>query len=215
MPIIDICTQVILGKKLKELNYGIDLYKEKDFVAIKSPVFSMEKISNGDIALGPLMKSTGEMLSIDRSFEYAMKKSMIGKGMKCGYRGIFLSVSEEKKHQCLEIVALLKEMKFKIYATKGTHDYILDKGFESVCLDKLSESDEITRLIQSRTIDMIINIPGQNQNSASDGFKIRRLAIESGLACFTSLETIEAKLKVLTYKIEAKDLQLIDLCKIQ
>jgi len=215
VPMVDLSCQVMMGKKLKDLGYGLGLYREKNFVAIKTPIFSMEKIVNGDLSLGPLMKSTGEIMSIDENFDKAMKKSMVARGIHRESKGVFLSVCDEKKEASQLVMKQLKTLGYKIYATRGTHHFLQEEGIASECVDKVSINDDIFNLINRGAIDMIINIPSQKQVSTSDGFKIRRKASESGLLCYTVLDTVAAKLAIHLKDIKEETLEIIDICLIK
>lgn len=191
-PMIEIATKLMLGHTLKEMGYTIPLKEANDIVAIKVPVFSMEKLRGAEMALSPEMKSTGELLSVDYTFESAIKKSLIAQNYHMKHRSVLISIDSKSKHKIDDIARALHDKGYTIYATKGTHDYLEAINIESKCVYKLNESNDILNLITSEELDMVINIPNKGFNSKSDGFRIRREAIERKIPCYTSLETVKA-----------------------
>lgn len=215
IPMIEVATKVIMGAKLKELNYGVGISHVKDFVALKLPVFSMEKINDVDIILNPEMKSTGEILSIDKDFNSALKKGMISLKYKDEKKAVLLTISDLKKTESLDVAGKLKELGYTIYATLGTKKFLAENNIETQLANKIGEENNVIDLITEQVIDMVINIPQKGHDALTDGFKIRRNAVERNIACYTSLDTIKAKLDVLISGIRSCDLEIIDICKIK
>ena len=216
LPIIEIATRVMFGEKLRNMGYGIDLYRKSNYVCVKMPVFSFEKIKNADTSLGPEMKSTGEVLGVDVKYENAILKAFIASGINVKHQGnIFISVRDKDKLEVLPIAKKFKEKGFDIYATSGTSTFLKKNGIESIALEKLSEgSEDITDLIQSGKIDFVINTPTKGKNANRDGFKIRRIAVECKIPCFTALDTVNALYKAIDLETKEEDLNPVDITKI-
>jgi carbamoyl-phosphate synthase large subunit len=135
LPIIDVATNVIFGKKLRNMPYGTGLYKKSPWIAVKVPVFSFEKIKGSETALGPEMKSTGEVLGIDKLFSDALLKAFIGVGTRVPNKGnLLVSVRNKDKEEVLPIVNRYNELGFKILATKGTGKYLKANGVDDVTI---------------------------------------------------------------------------------
>lgn len=216
LPVIDIATRVILGEKLKNMGYGTGVLPEKEYVAIKVPVFSFEKIKNADTSLGPEMKSTGEVLGIAKSFSDAVLKGFIGSGINIPTGGnIFITVRDKDKPEILDLVEKLENKKFKIWATRGTAKFLEENGVESKILDKLHEGENgIIENIQSGKITFIINTPTRGKDSDRDGFKIRRAATECKIPCFTSIDTAYALYNAIAAGKTEEELDIVDITKI-
>lgn len=216
LPVIDIATRVILGEKLKNMEYGVGIYKKSDYVAIKMPVFSFEKIKNADTSLGPEMKSTGEVLGIDKNFNDALVKSFIGAGINIPNEGnVLITVKDKDKKEILPLAKKLKAKGFKIFATSGTSEYFKENGIASRILNKLSEGeDSIIHNIQSGKIKFIINTPTRGKEETRDGFKIRRIATECKIPCFTSIDTASALIVAIENNKKEEDLEIVDITKI-
>jgi carbamoyl-phosphate synthase large subunit len=217
LPIIDIATNVIFGEKLRNMSYGIGLYKKTSYIAVKLPVFSFEKIQGSEISLGPEMKSTGEVLGVDKLFSDALLKAFIAGGINVPQTGSMLvTVREKDRNELLPIVNRYIDIGFKIYATPGTGKYLEDHGANVKIVQKVWEGDNsILELIQSGKVNMVINTPTTlAKNSNSDGFRIRRLAVEHHIPCFTSLDTVKALRHAIKDGKSEKDLTPVDITKI-
>lgn len=216
LPMIDVATEVILGKKLKDMPYGTGLYKKSDYVCVKMPVFSFEKIKNADTSLGPEMKSTGEVLGVDKNFENAVLKAFIASGANVSKTGsILITIRDKDKEEVLPIAKKFKEKGFIIYSTIGTAKYLKEHGIDAIVVEKIWEGkDSIIDLIQSGKINFVVNTPTKGKQANRDGFKIRRLAVECKIPCFTSLDTVNALYKAINDNVEEKDLEVVDITKI-
>ena len=213
LPVIDIATRVILGEKLKNMEYGTGLYKKSDYIAVKMPIFSFEKIKNADISLGPEMKSTGEVLGISKSFSEAILKAFIASGVNIPYKGnVLITVRDKDKIEMLPIAKNLDGLGFSIYATTGTAKFLNDNGVKAKGVQKIWEGeDSIIQLIESGKLNFIINTPTKGKNASRDGFKIRRLAVETKIPCFTALDTVSALYEAIENGIKEEELNPVDI----
>ena len=216
LPMIDIATNVILGKKLKDLGYGTGLYKKSKYVCVKMPVFSFEKIKNADTSLGPEMKSTGEVLGVAKKFENAVLKAFIASGANVSTSGaILITVRDKDKPEMLPIAKKFQKQEFKIYATYGTAKFLKENGVASTVIEKLWEGkNSIIDLIETGKINFVINNPTKGKQANRDGFKIRRMAVECKIPCFTSLDTVNALYQAIEDELHNADLTPIDITTI-
>ena len=216
VPIIDLATKVMLGQKLKDLGYGTGIYKEADYYAVKAPVFSFEKLTDVDTGLGPEMKSTGEVLGLAETYPQALLKAFKGCGLRVPKRGsrVIVTVKDEDKAEMIGIARGFEEMGIEIYATSGTCDALTAAGIACKRVNRVSQSHpNILDMIQSGTVDLIINTPTKGRKHDSDGFKIRRSAVEHSVACVTAIDTARAVLTV-REQSRSEDLTPIDITKI-
>ncbi|MGL6202240.1 MAG: carbamoyl-phosphate synthase large subunit [Lachnospiraceae bacterium] len=216
IPIVPLATQVIIGKKIKELGYAPGLQPEADYFAVKMPVFSFEKIRGADISLGPEMKSTGECLGIARTFEEALYKAFLGAGINLPkYHNMIITVRDEDKPQAVEVARRFKAIGYKIFATRSTAEALNQGGVKAISVKKIEqESPNLMDLILGHEIDLVIDIPQQGAEKAKDGFLIRRNAIETGVNVLTAMDTAEALITSLE-NTDIKNLELIDIATIQ
>lgn len=215
IPIVPLAAQVICGHTLKEMGYTPGLQKKADYIAIKMPVFSFEKIRGADISLGPEMKSTGECLGIAKSFNEALYKAFEGAGLKLPkYKNMIISVRESDHEEVVEIARRFLNVGYKIFATKGTAKVLNANGVKAFPVRKLEqESPNILDLILGHEIDLVIDIPQQGAERSRDGFVIRRNAIETGVHVLTSLDTAAALATSLENR--AKELTLVDIATVK
>ena len=216
VPIIDLATKVMLGEKLKDLGYGTGIYKEADYFAVKAPVFSFEKLTDVDIGLGPEMKSTGEVLGLAETFPQALLKAFKGAGLRAPKKGgrIILTVKDEDKPEIIAIARGFEEMGVELYATSGTCDALLEAGIECKRVNRVSQAHpNILDMIASGTVDLIINTPTKGRKHDTDGFKIRRSAVEHSVGCVTAIDTAHALLTVREFG-HSEELTPIDITKI-
>ena len=216
VPIIDLATKVMLGQQLKDLGYGTGIYKEADYYAVKAPVFSFEKLTDVDTGLGPEMKSTGEVLGLAETYPQALLKAFKGCGLRVPKRGsrVIVTVKDEDKPEMIGIARGFEEMGIEIYATSGTCDALTAAGIACKRVNRVSQAHpNILDMIQSGTVDLIINTPTKGRKHDSDGFKIRRSAVEHSVACVTAIDTARAVLTV-REQSRSEDLTPIDITKI-
>ena len=194
-------TRIALGATVKELGYHSGLVPPKPYVAVKAPVFSFAKMTDVDIALGPEMKSTGEVMGIDYHYARALYKAIIGSGMNVPTKGcILFTVADKDKDEMKQLAKAFSDIGFEICATEGTAKAIQAMGIDAEIVGKVHErSTDIIQMIKSGKINMVINTLTQGKHSMNDGFKIRRATVEHGVACLTSLDTAWEVLRVLSF----------------
>ena len=199
VPIIDLATKVMMGEKLKDLGYGTGIYKEADYYAVKMPVFSFEKLTDVDTGLGPEMKSTGEVLGLAETFPQAMLKAFKGANMRAPKAGgrVIITVKDEDKKEIVGIAKGFADMGIEILATEGTYNALVEAGVPCTKVARVSEAHpNISDMIASGTIDLVINTPTKGRKHDTDGFKIRRATVEHGVGCVTAIDTARAMLTV-------------------
>ena len=208
IPMANLATKVILGQKLKDLGYKNGLAPVKEGVYVKVPVFSFSKLTRVDISLGPEMKSTGEVMGKDTTLEKALYKGLIGAGRKMPLHGsILFTVADKHKEEACELARRFQEIGFRIWATEGTANYFEDNDVRTKIGYKIEENPEINLidLIQTGKVQYIVNTMTKGKQSERDGFQIRRTSVENGVPCLTSMDTVEAILKVIesmSFKME-------------
>ena len=198
---VNLATRIALGATVKELGYHSGLVPPKPYVAVKAPVFSFAKMTDVDIALGPEMKSTGEVMGIDYHYARALYKAIIGSGMNVPTKGcILFTVADKDKDEMKQLAKAFSDIGFEICATEGTAKAIQAMGIDAEIVGKVHErSTDIIQMIKSGKINMVINTLTQGKHSMKDGFKIRRATVEHGVACLTSLDTAWEVLRVLSF----------------
>ena len=215
IPIVPLATRIICGHTIKELGYTPGLQPAADYIAIKMPVFSFEKIRGADISLGPEMKSTGECLGIARTFNEALYKAFEGAGIRLPkYKKMIMTVRSSDHEEAVDIARRFAAVGYQIFATRGTARTLNRNGVKAYEIRKLEqESPNILDLVLGHQIDLIIDIPAQGAERSRDGFVIRRNAIETGVNVLTSLDTAAAL--VTSLENRAKELTLIDIATVK
>ena len=215
IPIVPLATKVILGHTIRELGYEPGLQREADYIAIKMPVFSFEKIRGADIALGPEMKSTGECLGIAKTFNEALYKAFLGAGINLPKnKNMIITVKDEDKKDIIPIAQRFQALGYKIYATRNTAKTLNENGVNAIRTNKIEQpSPNLMDLILGHKIDLVIDTPSQGVEHSKDGFVIRRNAIETGVNVLTSLDTATALVTSLE-NTDVKKLTLIDIATI-
>ncbi len=205
IPIVKLATRVITGHTIKSMGYTPGLQAKADYIAIKMPVFSFEKIRGADISLGPEMKSTGECLGIAKQFNEALYKAFQGAGVNLPkHKQIIITVKDEDKPDVVDIAQRFEKLGYKIYATYGTAKYLNERGVNAIKVNKLEqEAPTLLDLILEHKIDLVIDSPSNGIEHSGDGFLIRRHAIETGVNVLTSLDTAHA----LITSLEVQDKQ--------
>ena len=195
IPIVDLAARVIIGETIKGMGYKPGLQPEAEYIAIKMPVFSFEKIRGAEISLGPEMKSTGECLGIAKTFEEALYKAFLGAGVILPkHKQMIITVNDKDKPEALEVAKRFEKLGYKIYATRSTAKYLQNGGVDALRVNKITqESPNVMDLILGHKIDLVIDTPTQGHGDKTrDGFLIRRNAIETGVHCITAMDTAVA-----------------------
>ncbi len=203
---VNVATRIALGSTVKELGFRSGLVTPKPYVAVKAPVFSFAKMQDVDIALGPEMKSTGEVMGIDYHYARALYKAIVGSGTNVPTNGcILFTVADKDKEEMKQLAKAFNELGFHIVATSGTAKALQSIGIDAELVGKVHErSTDIIQRIKSGKINMVINTLTQGKHSVGDGFKIRRATVEHGIACLTSLDTAWEVLRVLSFMRERR-----------
>ncbi|MCR5666335.1 MAG: carbamoyl-phosphate synthase large subunit [Eubacterium sp.] len=194
IPIVDLATKVMIGETIKSMGYEPGLQPKADYIAIKMPVFSFEKLRGAEISLGPEMKSTGECLGIAKTFNEALYKAFLGAGVILPkHKQMIMTVKDADKEEAVGVAKRFEALGYKIYATRSTAKYFQDHGIKALRVNKISqESPNVMDLILGHKIDLVIDTPTQGRDKSRDGFLIRRYSIETGIHCLTSLDTANA-----------------------
>lgn len=215
IPIVDLATRVILGETIRGMGYEPGLAPEADYVAIKMPVFSFEKLRGAEISLGPEMKSTGECLGIAKTFNEALYKAFLGAGIRLPkYKQMIMTVKDADKEEAVGVAKRFEALGYKIYATRSTAKCLEEHGVHALRINKISqESPNVMDLILGHKIDLVIDTPTQGRDKTRDGFLIRRNAIETGVHCLTSMDTANAL--ALSLETASDNLTMIDIAKVK
>lgn len=216
IPAIALATRAMLGEKIQDMGYGTGLYKNSGYYAIKLPVFSFEKIIGADTSLGPEMKSTGEVLGISQDYNEALLKAFDGGGVSLPKDGkIIVTVRDKDKAEICEMLKEFKDSEFKFYATPGTRKVLMEAGIDAKPVNKLSgESPNILDMMNAGDVSLIINTPTHGRIPDRDGFKLRRIAVESGTSCLTSLDAAKAIMQS-TFIVPSDKMSLTDIATLQ
>ena len=217
VPMVDLATKIILGKKLKDMGYKSGLHPVGDYVAVKVPVFSFEKLHDVDNQLGPEMKSTGECLGIAKTFSEALLKGLIAAGYKLFDKGgVLISVKDSDKNDVIEIASRFEELGFKIYATGGTASVLNRNMIAANHVYRISENKEpnVISMLESGEIQYVISTSETGRKPSLDSVRMRRKAVERSIACLTSIDTANALLDCLEMHKTVDDIELVDITKI-
>lgn len=214
IPMVNLATRIMMGRKLSDFEYGTGLYRESEYISVKVPVFSFEKLHDVDISLGPEMKSTGEVLGIARTFPEALLKGIIGSGIKLPKKGggILMTVRDTDKPELIQLAEEFEKLGFELYATGKTAHLLNTQGIATNAVKKIGEGEpNLLDLIQSGKVSLIVNTPTKGRKPERDGFKIRRKAVEISIPCLTSLDTARAVLDCIKLGKDEKDLEVVNL----
>ncbi|MDE6726430.1 MAG: ATP-grasp domain-containing protein, partial [Oscillospiraceae bacterium] len=220
VPMVDLATKIILGKKLKDMGYKSGLYPESKYIAVKVPVFSFEKLHDVDNQLGPEMKSTGECLGIARTFGDALFKGLTAAGYKfCDApngKGVIISVRDSDKNEVIEIASRFEELGFKIYATGGTASVLNRNMIAANHVYRIHEVKEpnVITLLESGEISYVVSTSETGRKPSLDSVKMRRKAVERSIVCLTAIDTANALLDCLEAGRSITDVELVDITKI-
>lgn len=209
VPIVELATKVMLGEKLSNLGFGINVYKEPEVVAVKVPVFSTQKLPRVEVSLGPEMKSTGEVLGVGRDVHEALYKGFLASGMLLKkQKGLVLAtINDHDKEEFLHIAKALKELGYSFICTSGTAEFLRNAGFAVKEVRKIKEQEpNILNAIKNMEVDIVINTPTKGKISSREGFIIRRAAIEKNIPVITILDTIKAMVGV-AHRFNSSDIK--------
>jgi carbamoyl-phosphate synthase large subunit len=219
VPIVELATKVMLGHKLGELGYGIDVYQEPELVAVKVPVFSTQKLPGVEVCLGPEMRSTGEVLGVGADIYEALYKGCLGAGLQLvKKKGVVLAtINDHDKEEFLIIAKELNALGYRLMCTSGTAKFLKQAGLQVDTVRKLNEEEpNILNLIKDMEVDLVINTPTKGKDALREGFMIRRAAVEKNIAVFTVLDTIKTLIEVTKrYQsdLEIKDMKIYNMGK--
>ena len=216
IPMVDLATKIMLGETLKSLGYESGLYPSGDYVAVKVPVFSFEKLQDVDTMLGPEMKSTGECLGIGRTFEDALLKGLIAAGYDLKKEGgVLISVRDSDKQEIIPIADRFSRMGFELYGTSGTANVLNHNMIATNLVRKISEGEPNTiTLLESGKIHYMISTSEKGRMPARDSVKMRRKSVERSICCLTAIDTASALSKILESGRSIDDVELVDITKI-
>ncbi len=217
VPMVDLASKIMVGAKLKDFGYGTGLYKTPPYFAVKVPVFSFEKLSDVNSALGPEMKSTGEVLGIGKTLNEAIFKGMIAAGFKlynhteAAAKGVFLTVSDPDKFEIVKLAKKLDEQGFKLYATRGTAREIASLGIDVTVVRNLSKTNEIMDLLEGDKLNYIVYTGIGQKKSIEDFVRLHKRATQLGVACLTSLDTANALADIIASRYTEQNTELVDI----
>ena len=216
VPMVEIATRMMFGEKLRDQGYGIGLYPEAEYVAVKVPVFSFEKLHDVDTLLGPEMKSTGEVLGIAKTFEEALYKGLVAAGYKMKHEGgVLVTVRDTDKQEVVPIVEKFEKMGFNIYATAGTALTLNQNMIAANTVRKIEEEEpNILTLFDQNKIDYIITTSKKGRKPQRHSVQMRRRAVERSIVTMTALDTANALANSLMSKRTLNDVDLVDITKI-
>ncbi len=212
--VIDIATRVMLGEKLADMGYTNEICPEPNIVAVKVPVFSTEKLPQVEVSLGPEMRSTGEVLGLGRTLNEALYKGFIPAGMTVPKKNstILATICKQEQQNFIPIAKRFAAMGCNFIATEGTANVLLQNDIDVRKVRKISEGvPNILDTVRSGVVDLIVDIPRKANNKASDGFRIRRVAVESDITLLTSLDTLGAMLSVLESHEGEQEMQIYNI----
>ncbi|WP_055665770.1 carbamoyl-phosphate synthase large subunit [Desnuesiella massiliensis] len=214
VPIIDLATKAMMGYKLKDLGYGLGIYKEPEMISVKVPVFSTHKLSRVEVSLGPEMKSTGEVLGVGYTLEEALYKGFIASGtfLKNKSKKILATVNNNDKEEFLNLAKELYDLGYEFVATKGTAELLRTNNIKVTEVNKIKDGKpDIIDFIGQNDLDMVINTPTKGNDSTRDGFNIRRTAIEKSIPVITSMDTLRAMIHIEKCHMSHENLEVIEM----
>jgi carbamoyl-phosphate synthase large subunit len=211
IPMVNVATKCMLGKKIREMGYAPGLYPARPYYAVKAPVFSFAKLTEVDISLGPEMKSTGEIMGIDPDYPTALYKAMVASGVEVASEGALIAtIADRDKEEAGELIREFANLGFSVYATAGTQAYLQSIGVESIVVKKIHEgSPNIADVIRSGKVRLVLNTLSPERNPEREGARIRRASVEHAIPCLTSLDTARALLLALTSRKRTEEFSLL------
>ncbi len=216
IPMVDLATKISLGMTLKELGYESGLYPSADYIAVKVPVFSFEKLHGVDTMLGPEMKSTGECLGIAKTFEDALLKGLTAAGFDLKTEGgVLISVKDTDKQEIVAIADKFSQMGFELYGTSGTAAVLNRNMIATNHTNKVSEGEpNVISLLESGKVHYVISTSAKGRMPARESVQMRRKTVERSICSLTAIDTARALANVLQTHRTINDVELIDITKI-
>ena len=216
IPMIDLATRVMTGERLKDLGYGTGLYRSADYIAVKVPVFSFEKLHDVDTQLGPEMKSTGEVLGVAPNFHEALYKGLLAAGYTMKKKGgVLITVRDTDKNEIADVAKKYAAMGFTLYATKGTSAVLNEAGIENIMVEKIDEGEgNCLDLLKENKVDYIISTSKKGRIPTRSAVIMRRKAVELAIPCLTSIDTAIAMADSLCSEYTSENVTLVDINKI-
>lgn len=217
VPMVDLATRVMVGQKLADMGYGSGLYKIPPYMAVKVPVFSFEKLNDVNSALGPEMKSTGEVLGIGRTLNEALFKGLVSAGFDLDFinnrnkNGVILSVSDKDKFEIVGLAKKLDDLGMRLFATEGTAKAISSLGIDVTVLQKFGENNSIMKKLESGNIRFAVITGRGEKESVRDYIAIHRKCILQSVACLTSLDTANAYANIIASRFTLGNTELVDI----
>ncbi len=214
---VDIATKIMLGQSLKEQGFESGLYPEGEYVAVKVPVFSFEKLHDVDTQLGPEMKSTGECLGIAKTFDEALYKGLCAAGFKMFHEGgVLFSVRNQDKPEIIDLASRFEKLGFEINATSGTASTLNRNMVATNFVYRVNDGLEpnIITLLESGKINYVISTSETGRKPARESVKLRRKSVERSIACLTSVDTANALISCLEMNKTIDDVEMVDITKI-
>ncbi|MCT8976588.1 carbamoyl-phosphate synthase large subunit [Clostridium sp. CX1] len=208
IPMVKLATEIIMGGTLKDMGYASGLADIGELIAVKAPVFSFSKLTMVDTFLGPEMKSTGEVMGVDKKIDKALYKALLGSGMKLSKDGnVLLSIAERDRDESIKLSEELLSLGYKLFATDNTYSYLKEQGVNI----SLLPMKDVNKWIKENKLTMIVNTPTKGKVNIRDGFLLRRTAMEYNVTCITSLDTIKAVIRALTVYKEEDEIEIYSL----
>ncbi|MCI8689766.1 MAG: carbamoyl-phosphate synthase large subunit [Oscillibacter sp.] len=218
VPMVELATKVMVGRPLKSLGYGVGLYKQPPYVAVKVPVFSFEKITDANAALSPEMKSTGEVLGLGKDMQEALFKGLVSAGYRVEKEkrgGVLISVNHRDQPEVVNIARKLDDMGYKLYATDGTAREISQLGAEVEIVGKLGKDNQVFHLLENGGIDYVILTGSTEPDYIRDFIHLNHRCVQLGIPCLTSLDTANALTDILASRYTQKNTELVDICHLR
>lgn len=199
LALVTMATNIMLGKKLSDLGFSGGLYRQPSHIGIKAPVFSFSKLTELDVVLGPEMKSTGEIMGIDTTYEKALFKALVASGISIPRKGqIVVTLADKDKDEALPVISQIQQLGYDLLATKGTADFLQKNNVLCKSVNKIGEgSPTLLDVVRKGKVVLLINTLSTDKTSEKDAAKIRRVTVECSIPCLTSLDTVAALLQAL------------------
>ena len=216
VPMIDLATRCMFGEKLRDMEYGTGLYPERDYYAVKVPVFSFQKLRDLDTQLGPEMKSTGEVLGVAKDVKEALYKGLLGAGYSMHKKTgkVVISVRPADKQEAIPIAEKFEKLGYELYATRGTANTLNNAMVATNVVYNAFEPElhpNILDMIENGEVDYVISTSVKGRHPELASVKIRRAATEHAIPCLTAIDTANALLECMESGMEISKCKMIDI----